>query len=34
MTVVGVAGGCALMYAGFGIKDSISSLIIKQYEES
>lgn len=33
MTVVGVAGGCALMYAGFGIKDSISSLIVKQYEE-
>ena len=33
MTVVGVAGGCALMYAGFGIKDSISTLIVKQYEE-
>jgi len=33
MTVVGVSGGCALMYAGFGIKDSISSLIVKQYNE-
>ena len=33
MTVVGVAGGCALMYAGFAIKDSISALIKKQFEE-
>lgn len=33
MTVIGVAGGCALMMAGFGIKDSISSLIRKQYQE-
>lgn len=33
MTVVGVAGGGALMMAGFGIKDSITSLIAKQFEE-
>lgn len=33
MTVVGVAGGCALMYAGFAIKDSISALIVKQFEQ-
>ena len=33
MTVVGVAGGCALMYAGFAIKDSISALIEKQFDE-
>ncbi len=33
MTVIGVAGGCALMMAGFGIKDSISGLIRKQYQE-
>lgn len=33
MTVVGIAGGCALMFAGFGIKDSISALIEKQYNE-
>lgn len=31
MTVIGVAGGCALMVAGFGIKDSITSLIEKQF---
>lgn len=33
MTVAGVAGGCALMYAGFAIKDSISALIVKQFEQ-
>jgi putative ABC transport system permease protein len=33
MTAVGVAGGCALMFAGFAIKDSISALVVKQYEE-
>lgn len=33
MTVIGVAGGGALMMAGFGIKDSITSLITKQFEE-
>ncbi len=33
MTVVGVAGGCALMMTGYGIKDSISVLITKQYGE-
>ncbi len=33
MTVVGVAGGGALMMAGFGIKDSITSLIANQFEE-
>ena len=33
MTVVGVAGGCALMMAGFGIKDSITALIDKQFND-
>lgn len=33
MTVVGVAGGCALMMTGYGIKDSISVLIQKQFGE-
>lgn len=33
MTVIGVAGGCALMMAGFGIKDSITALISKQFSE-
>ncbi len=33
MTVVGVAGGCALMMTGYGIKDSISVLITKQFDE-
>lgn len=33
MTVTGVAGGCALMMTGYGIKDSISVLITKQFEE-
>lgn len=33
MTVIGVAGGSALMMTGFGIKDSISGLIRKQYQE-
>lgn len=31
MTVVGIAGGCALMLAGFAIKDSVSALIQKQF---
>ncbi|MBQ4283063.1 MAG: ABC transporter permease, partial [Lachnospira sp.] len=33
MTVVGVAGGCALMMTGYGLKDSISVLITKQFHE-
>lgn len=33
MTVIGIAGGGALMMAGFGIKDSISALIQKQFGE-
>ncbi|MDD3240470.1 MAG: ABC transporter permease [Lachnospira sp.] len=33
MTVVGIAGCTALLMAGFGIKDSISSLVTKQYQE-
>lgn len=31
MTVVGIAGGCALMLAGFAIKDSVSAFIQKQF---
>lgn len=33
MTLIGVAGSCALMIMGFGLKSSISSLIHKQYQE-
>lgn len=33
MTMIGIAGCSALMVMGFGIRDSISSLIQKQYEE-
>ncbi|MDO5402869.1 MAG: ABC transporter permease, partial [Eubacteriales bacterium] len=33
MTVVGIAGCTALLMIGFGIKDSISGLIRKQFEE-
>jgi putative ABC transport system permease protein len=33
MTVIGVAGCTALMFAGFGMRDSISTITRKQYEE-
>ena len=33
MTILGVAGCTALIFIGFGIRDSISSLFIKQYGE-
>lgn len=33
MTVIGVAGCTALMFAGFGLKYSISSIVTKQYDE-
>lgn len=33
MTVIGVAGCTALMFAGFGLKYSISSIVEKQYDE-
>ena len=33
MTVVGIAGCSALLVAGFGIQDSISDIVDKQYEE-
>lgn len=33
LTVTGIAGCTALMLAGFGIKDSISTIVSKQYQE-
>ncbi len=33
MTVIGIAGCSALLIAGFGIQDSISDIVSKQYEE-
>ena len=33
MTVIGIAGCSALLVAGFGIQDSISDIVSKQYEE-
>ncbi|MCI8361056.1 MAG: FtsX-like permease family protein [Clostridiales bacterium] len=33
MTVVGIAGCTALIFTGFGLRDSIQSIVIKQYEE-
>lgn len=33
MTVIGVAGCTALLLAGFGIRDSISGIVAKQYSE-
>ena len=33
MTVIGIAGCSALLVAGFGIQDSISDIVTKQYEE-
>ncbi len=33
MTVIGVAGCCALLIAGFGIQDSIDNMVNIQYEE-
>lgn len=33
MTVFGIAGCCALLLTGFGLKDSISGMIPKQYED-
>lgn len=32
MTIVGIAGSTALILTGFGIKDAISDILIKQYE--
>ena len=31
MTVIGIAGSTALLVAGFGIKDSIKTVVNKQY---
>ena len=33
MTIVGIAGCVALLLAGFGLRDSISDIAVKQYEE-
>lgn len=33
MTVFGISGSMALMLVGFGIRDSISDIVVKQYEE-
>lgn len=33
MTIFGISGSMALMLVGFGIKDSISDIVVKQYEE-
>lgn len=33
MTIVGIAGSTALILTGFGIKDAISDILIKQYED-
>ena len=33
MTVIGISGCTALLVAGFGIQDSISEVVDKQYEE-
>lgn len=33
MTVIGIAGCSALLIAGFGIQDSISDIVAKQYDE-
>ncbi len=33
MTILGVAGCTALIFIGFGIRDSVSSLLVKQYGE-
>lgn len=33
MTIVGIAGCTALMLTGFGIKDSVSSIVSNQYED-
>lgn len=33
MTVIGIAGCTALIFTGFGLKDSISSIVDKQYKE-
>lgn len=33
MTLIGVAGSTALLFAGFGLRDSLSSLSVVQYEE-
>lgn len=32
MTIVGIAGSTALILTGFGVKDAISDILIKQYE--
>lgn len=33
MTVVGIAGCTALIFTGFGLRDSIQSIVVKQYDE-
>ena len=33
MTIFGISGSMALMLVGFGIRDSISGIVVKQYEE-
>ncbi|MGI6169354.1 MAG: FtsX-like permease family protein, partial [Christensenellales bacterium] len=33
MTVVGVAGCTALMFTGFGMRDAVSTIVTKQYDE-
>lgn len=33
MTIIGVAGCCALLLTGFGLKDSISNIVTKQFNE-
>ena len=33
MTIFGISGSMALMLVGFGIRDSISDIVVKQYEE-
>lgn len=33
MTIIGVAGCTALMFAGFGLRDSITTIVDKQYSE-
>ncbi len=33
MTIVGIGGSCALLFTGFGLRDSISSIIFQQFSE-
>ena len=33
MTIFGISGSMALMLVGFGIRDSISDIVVKQYSE-